>query len=109
MRASNDYDVTEALPAGVITGENAGSKPRGKAGAESSDGKTGCSEPTQARPPTGTVSTPLLRILEPQLATLVNDPPVRGEWDYKVKFDDYRILARIDGDTVRPFGRSDRD
>lgn len=44
--------------------------------------------------------------LSPQLATLVEEPP-RGEgWIYEVKFDGYRVLARIDGDDVRLFTRN---
>ncbi|CAM3599250.1 Multifunctional non-homologous end joining protein LigD [Pseudomonas reidholzensis] len=46
--------------------------------------------------------------LAPQLATLVDSPP-SGEWRYEVKFDGYRILARIDGDDVRLFTRNGHD
>lgn len=46
--------------------------------------------------------------LQPQLATLVDSPP-SGDWRYEVKFDGYRILARIDGDDVRLFTRNGHD
>ncbi|MGH8484466.1 MAG: DNA ligase D, partial [Pseudomonas sp.] len=46
--------------------------------------------------------------LQPQLATLVDSPPA-GDWHYEVKFDGYRILARIDGDDVRLFTRNGHD
>ncbi|EKT4520954.1 DNA ligase D [Pseudomonas putida] len=46
--------------------------------------------------------------LQPQLATLVDSPPT-GDWRYEVKFDGYRILARIDGEDVRLFTRNGHD
>lgn len=46
--------------------------------------------------------------LQPQLATLVDSPP-DGDWRYEVKFDGYRILARLDGDDVRLFTRNGHD
>lgn len=46
--------------------------------------------------------------LQPQLATLVDSPP-SGDWRYEVKFDGYRILARIDGNDVRLFTRNGHD
>ncbi|SPO55620.1 Multifunctional non-homologous end joining protein LigD [Includes: 3'-phosphoesterase; DNA ligase D; DNA repair polymerase] [Pseudomonas sp. JV551A1] len=51
---------------------------------------------------------PLPAQLQPQLATLVDSPP-NGDWRYEVKFDGYRILARIDGDDVRLFTRNGHD
>lgn len=46
--------------------------------------------------------------LQPQLATLVDAPPA-GDWHYEVKFDGYRILARIEGADVRLFTRNGHD
>ncbi|WP_429861027.1 hypothetical protein, partial [Burkholderia cenocepacia] len=37
----------------------------------------------------------------PQLATLVDAPPTQGGWCYELKFDGYRILARIAGKGAR--------
>ena len=50
----------------------------------------------------------LPQFLSPQLATLVTDPPVRGEWIYEVKHDGYRMLARLEAGT-RLFTRSGKD
>jgi len=51
--------------------------------------------------------------LTPQLATLVDHAPSSGEWSYEIKFDGYRLLARIDhgaGEpTVRLFTRNGHD
>jgi len=51
---------------------------------------------------------PLPAQLQPQLATLVDSPP-SGDWRYEVKFDGYRILARIDGKDIRLFTRNGHD
>ncbi len=47
--------------------------------------------------------------VQPQLATLVTEPPGSGDWLYEVKHDGYRMLARISKDGVRFFTRSGND
>ncbi|MCA8352972.1 DNA ligase D [Burkholderia cepacia] len=49
----------------------------------------------------GAVRAALPERLAPQLATLVDAPPAHGDWRYEVKFDGYRILARIAGRGAR--------
>ncbi|MDD0968275.1 MULTISPECIES: DNA ligase D [Pseudomonas] len=46
--------------------------------------------------------------LKPQLATLVESAP-EGDWQYEIKFDGYRIMARIDQDDVQLFTRNGHD
>lgn len=46
--------------------------------------------------------------IKPELATLVEKVP-DGQWRYEVKFDGYRIMARIDHDDVRLFTRNGHD
>lgn len=59
--------------------------------------------------PPGAVSAPLPEVLSPQLATLVSAPPKTGTWDYEIKLDGYRMLARVDGDDVRLVTRNAND
>lgn len=48
--------------------------------------------------------------LAPELATLVAGPPASlGDWIFEVKFDGYRMLARIDAGEVRIFSRTGLD
>ena len=46
--------------------------------------------------PAGAVPAELPHSLEPELATLV-DQPLPGDWLYEIKFDGYRMLARVGG------------
>ncbi|MBA4264061.1 MAG: DNA ligase D [Comamonadaceae bacterium] len=48
--------------------------------------------------------------LSPQLATRFDQPvPDGGDWSYEIKFDGYRLLARIQGSQVKLFTRSGLD
>nr|WP_241015682.1 DNA ligase D [Pseudomonas frederiksbergensis] len=46
--------------------------------------------------------------LKPELATLVESAP-SGEWSYEIKFDGYRVMARIDHGEVKLFTRNGHD
>ena len=47
--------------------------------------------------------------LAPQLATLVDAIPTGGDWQYEIKFDGYRLLTRVDHQSVRCFTRNGHD
>ena len=47
--------------------------------------------------------------ITPQLATLVTEPPKTGHWLYEVKYDGYRMLARLIKRDARIFTRSGKD
>jgi bifunctional non-homologous end joining protein LigD len=48
--------------------------------------------------------------LSPQLATLVEQPPASAQdWLFEVKFDGYRLLARIEGKDIRLITRNGND
>lgn len=48
-------------------------------------------------------------MLSPQLATLVDAPPASGDWEYEIKFDGYRLLARVEDGKVRLLTRDGND
>jgi len=61
----------------------------------------------------GAVAATLPATFKPQLATLVDAAPPGDEWAYEIKFDGYRVLARIDRKTktraVKVFTRAGND
>lgn len=60
--------------------------------------------------PATAIKAALPATFKPQLATLVDTaPPDTDEWLYEIKFDGYRMLARVDDKTVRLFTRNGND
>jgi bifunctional non-homologous end joining protein LigD len=64
--------------------------------------------PAPARTP-GSKGVALPRFVPPQLATLVPEPPAGDEWLHEMKFDGYRILARLERGQVRLLSRNAKD
>ncbi|MDR5776432.1 MULTISPECIES: hypothetical protein [unclassified Caballeronia] len=48
-------------------------------------------------------------VIEPQLATLVDRHPASSDWSYKIKFDGYRMLARVENGTTTLITRNGHD
>jgi bifunctional non-homologous end joining protein LigD len=90
-------------------------RPRGGNGKESSEASKATrvakrpeASPRRAKPSIGRAAKLPAR-LEPELATLVADAPKEAGWLYELKYDGYRILARIDDDEVRLVTRNRQD
>jgi bifunctional non-homologous end joining protein LigD len=121
------YSVVDELPDSVLTGTRyaAGFLPKASAKAakkaqaavedteppkkKSAAAKKGSARRAAIALPDGAVAAELPLTLSPQLATLVDRAPPGDDWVYEIKFDGYRLLARIDGDDVTLFTRNGND
>lgn len=108
-RPQDDYDVLAAEPDSVLSERTLVTQP--KLAAEHS--KPVKNPPAKTRKTatgklTGAHKAKLPTQLKPELATLVDSAP-EGQWSYEIKFDGYRIMARIDHDQVQLFTRNGHD
>jgi bifunctional non-homologous end joining protein LigD len=112
-RPKADYDVVTALPDSVIakplatpasnpTAATKAAAPVARKASKRASSRAGSIVP-------GAVEAPLPDKLTPQLATLATGVPLTGTWLYEIKFDGYRILARIDKGKATLFTRNGHD
>jgi bifunctional non-homologous end joining protein LigD len=113
-RSATEYDIIEALPDSVISGAQVG---QGRKAAAAGKGRAR----NKAAPPAPAAQEPARKSrkasagdaafpdrLTPQLASLVASPPA-GDWLYEIKFDGYRIMARLHGGDVTLMTRNGHD
>ena len=68
----------------------------GAPGTEARTGSTRAADRSAPTPMRGTKPGALPSFVEPQLASLASHPPPGDAWVHEIKFDGYRLLARVD-------------
>jgi len=123
VRPASQFDVTEEMPLSVATGRDLetiarerdavweskvvdrparGGKWRPKTAERNTKAKSDAAIP-------GARKGPMPRVLRPQLATLVTEPPKGDAWLHELKFDGYRILGRLQDGHARLISRNGND
>ncbi|MFI8393890.1 DNA ligase D [Pseudomonas sp. AO-1] len=113
-RAVDDYDVVAAEPDSVLSERTIVAKaPKAPKAPKTAKAKA-IKQPAapvrkeQSAQLTGARKAELPDQIKPELATLVEKAP-GGQWSYEVKFDGFRMLARIEDGKVRLFTRNGHD
>ncbi|KQN42097.1 ATP-dependent DNA ligase [Pseudomonas sp. Leaf48] len=108
-RPQTEYDVLVAEPDSVLSDRSIIAKQTKPADKPKPVKKPKASARQEKSPQlTGAHKAALPQSLKPQLATLVEKVP-DGAWSYEIKFDGYRIMARIDHDEVKLTTRNGHD
>lgn len=106
-RPAGEYSIVDALPESVAKLKPA--KTTAQKPAPSPEKKPALKSP-QGAIPAAAIKAALPATLKPQLATLVDQPPGDAdEWLFEIKFDGYRMLARVEGKKIRLFTRNGND
>ncbi|WP_150305285.1 DNA ligase D [Pseudomonas saliphila] len=118
-RPAAEYDIAEDQPHSVLSDRTIVPKTVPKNAPKKRGGKAAEPRPVEKQPARtartqssaqldGAKKTALPDTLKPELATLVDSVP-EGDWRYELKFDGYRIMARIADGDVRLFTRNGHD
>ncbi|MEO6407401.1 MAG: DNA ligase D [Burkholderiaceae bacterium] len=109
VRPAADFSVVDELPDSVQALAMPKAAPAASAPAPTKKAMRGKATARTALPPEARPAA-LPDKLAPQLAVLADSPPRdAAAWVYEIKFDGYRMLARIDGDTVKLVTRNGND
>ncbi len=106
-KPESDYDVVAAEPDSVLSDRTLIAKPA-KASTKPVKKPAKPAAKVPSAPLTGAHKAKLPDQLKPELATLVEKAP-EGQWSYEIKFDGYRIMARIDHGNIKLFTRNGHD
>ncbi|MCC6072293.1 DNA ligase D [Massilia sp. GCM10020059] len=114
-RPGTEFSVVDEMPDSVkalpMPGEaRAKGKAKAKAAAAPARAAKAGKPAARGKAPPEAVKAGLPATLSPELATLVDNPPSTPEdWVFEIKFDGYRLLARVEGKQVKLFTRNGND
>jgi bifunctional non-homologous end joining protein LigD len=108
-RPADEFSVVDELPDSVKALPMPDAARPKRAAARTATSATSTKSASTAAPD-GAVKAALPATLSPELATLVDKPPsTPQDWIFEIKFDGYRLLARVAGKDIKLFTRNGND
>jgi bifunctional non-homologous end joining protein LigD len=109
-RPAAEFSVVDELPDSVRDLPMPGAATRRATSRPAAPARPAAAKAKRSDMPPGAVKAALPAELAPELATLVDRPPTTLEdWVFEVKFDGYRMLARVEDQSVRLITRNNND
>ena len=113
-RSARDMDILDEKPLSVVTGRTmdeiaSGPKKEWRSNRMKAMPRTERLAASKDDPPQGARHAALPAFVAPCLATLSDKAPDSGNWVHEIKFDGYRIQARLDGGKVKLLTRKGLD
>ncbi|MBO1112306.1 DNA ligase D [Bordetella petrii] len=106
-RDEGEFSVVDEMPDSVVPLRKQGGRGPGRGAPQKQAAVSSAPPDTGEKVPGKPAELPTE--LKPQLATLVDGPPRGGDWLYEVKYDGYRILARLEDGQARLCTRNGHD
>lgn len=110
-RPASEFSLVDEMPDSVVPLRPAAKRKRASAKLDTGSGTASTvATDTSKTPRLPGVEAELPAKLQPQLATLVDGVPADvKDWIFEIKFDGYRLLARMEGKTVQLYTRNGHD
>jgi bifunctional non-homologous end joining protein LigD len=106
-RPASEFSVVDEMPDSVKALKAPKASKKKAAPVEAAAPKA---KAARGKAPAGAVKAELPDEFAPELATLVDKPPSTPEdWVFEIKFDGYRMLARVQGESVALISRNGKD
>lgn len=108
-KSFSEYDVTKEEPRSVLNDQSIEEISRNYQGVWSKNKANPRADFIDPELKASLQTSPFLKTISAQLATLVDKPPKGDNWLHEIKFDGYRMVAFKKGDKIRFVSRNQKD
>jgi bifunctional non-homologous end joining protein LigD len=111
-RPASEYSLVDEMPDSVkaLADRPGAASAPGQRAAAADDPAPSAAPAASSGPPEGARAAKLPKEIQPELAVLVDQPPPDpADWIFEIKFDGYRMLARVEGGAIQLVTRNGND